>query len=248
VSSHTSSLLTAPVQWCSPSDYIAETFPSASDIWISFSAPFHPASLPTPLLLSSASFEPSPFVLFPCMVQALLLSLFFPQPCLHEGFESSFTVRSHESCANCTSASVGRDTHLWSPMLCKSASRPSKPLDAASRCDPPLHSVMCQDGFPTMHSLVRCQGKKKEQIICCRHRQTHYLWGRERSLSSFTESVSLPKAALGRVFSNWCPGGPASAPSNFLSGTYCYFANSGNFGKFLRKKKSCAFVPLLGFI
>nr|XP_041570799.1 uncharacterized protein LOC121469597 [Taeniopygia guttata] len=46
-------------------------------------------------------------------------------PCLHEGFESSFTVRSHESCANCTSAFVGRDTHLWSPMLCKSASRPT---------------------------------------------------------------------------------------------------------------------------
>ncbi|EOA99993.1 hypothetical protein Anapl_09706 [Anas platyrhynchos] len=47
------------------------------------------------------------------------------KPCLHEGFESSFTMRSHESCANCTSASVGRDTHLWSPMLCKSASRPT---------------------------------------------------------------------------------------------------------------------------
>lgn len=141
-------------------------------------------------------------------MQALLLSLFFPQPCLHEGFESSFTVRSHESCANCTSASVGRDTHLWSPMLCKSASRPSKPLDAASRCDPPLHSVMCQDGFPTMHSLVRCQGKEKkkgggeEQIICCRHRQTHYLQGREKSQLSFTESNLLPKVAFGRVFIN----------------------------------------------
>lgn len=163
-----------------------------------------PTSLLTPLLLSSASFEPSPFVLFPCTVQALLLPLFFPQSCLHEGFESSFIVRSHESCANCTSASVGRDTHLWSPMLCKSASRPSKPLDAASRCDPPLHSVMCQDGFPTMHSLVRCQGKKKnkEQIICCRHRQTHYLQGRERSRSAFTESNSLPNVAFGRVCIN----------------------------------------------
>lgn len=89
-----------------------------------------------------------------------VFTLFFSQPCLHEGFESSFTARSHESCANCTTASVGRDTHLWNPMLCTSASRPSKPLDAASRCDPPLHCVMCHDGFPTMHSLVRCQGKR----------------------------------------------------------------------------------------
>lgn len=161
------------------------------------------------------------------MVQALLLSLFFPQPCLHEGFESSFTVRSHESCANCTSAFVGRDTHLWSPMLCKSASRPSKPLDAASRCDPPLHSVMCQDGFPTMHSLVRWQGKKKEKkIICCRHRQTHYLQGRERSQSSFAESNSLPKVAFGCVFINYCPGSPDWPFQRFAGCMLVVFASS----------------------
>lgn len=177
-----------------------------------------PSPLPSqlPSSLAQALLNHLLLCFFPCMLQALLLSLFFPQPCLHEGFESSFTVRSHESCANCTSAFVGRDTHIWSPMLCKSASRPSKPLDAASRCDPPLHSVMCQDGFPTMHSLVRWQGKKKEQIICCRHRQTHYLQGRERSQSSFTESNSLPKVAFGCVFINYCPGGPDSDPSNFL--------------------------------
>ena len=171
--------------------------PFTSDIWISYSASFYPPSLPSspPSWLSPS--EPPPFVRIPCVVQALSLSLFFPQPCLHEGFESSFTVRSHESCANCTSASVGRDTHLWSPMLCKSASRPSKPLDAASRCDPPLHSVMCQDGFPTMHSLVRCQGKKNEQIICCHRRQTHYLWGRQWVESSPAGPHSLSQVGRG---------------------------------------------------
>lgn len=202
---------------------------------------------PTSLLLCSAAFELPPFVFFPSTVQALSLSLFFPQPCLHEGFESSFTMRSHESCANCTSASVGRDTHLWSPMLCKSASRPSKPLDAASRCDPPLHSVMCQDSFPTMHSLVRCQGKKKkkkEQIICCHHRQTRYLQGRQWGKSSRTESQSLAKVGLGQVFVNSPPSSLPSVPSNFLHYVCCYFTNSGNLGNSLTKKQISCFYSL----
>lgn len=58
-----------------------------------------------------------------------------------------FTRSSQENCANCTGASVGRATHPCDPVLCRSASRPCQPLDAASRCDLPLHCVICHDGF-----------------------------------------------------------------------------------------------------
>lgn len=58
-----------------------------------------------------------------------------------------FTRSSQENCANCTRASVGRATHPGDPVLCPSASRPRQPLDAASRCDLPLHCVICHDGF-----------------------------------------------------------------------------------------------------
>ena len=63
------------------------------------------------------------------------------------------------SCVNCTTASFGWGTHLWCPMLCKSASRPSQPLDATTCCDPPLLCVLCSGDFPTIHSLVNYQGK-----------------------------------------------------------------------------------------
>lgn len=214
-------------------------------MWISYSAPSYPPSFPSSPRSWFSPSEPPPFVHIPCMVQALSLPLFFPQPCLHEGFESSFTVRSHESCANCTSASVGRDTHLWSPMLCKSASRPSKPLDAASCCDPPLHSVMCQDGFPTMHSLVQCQGKKKKkrQIICCHWRQTCYLWGRQ--WCEPPPARPHPPSQVGLGWAWWTlPVQSGLQPSKLLVKHVLLFYRQWEFGKVIKKKTISCFYSL----
>lgn len=109
------------------------------------------------------SFEQYPFL---CLVLVGLSSfLSLPPTCLHEGFENLVSMCSPECCANCTTASFGRDTHRWSPILCKSASRPRKPLDADSCCDSPLHRVMCHDGFPTMHSLVQCQRNRTNNLL-----------------------------------------------------------------------------------
>lgn len=178
------------------------------------------------------------------MVQAALLSLFFPWPCLHESFESSFTVLSHESCANCTSALVGRDTHLWSPMLCKSASRPSKPLDAASRCDPPLHSVMCQDSFPTMHSLVRCQGKKRTNNLLPSQANTSPAGQAEEPVFICWIKFT-PQSCLWMCIYYLAPRHSSLCPFQLLPNTCWFLANSGNFGKSLRKKKILCFHSLI---
>lgn len=96
-----------------------------------------------------------------CSTIALLL-LFSSLPatplaCLQEDLETP--RHPMLSWVNCTTASFGWDTRSWCPMLCKSASRPSQPLDAASCCDPFSLCVMCSGDFPTIRSLVRYQGK-----------------------------------------------------------------------------------------
>lgn len=68
---------------------------------------------------------------------------------LHPGFRAS---------------SVGRATHPGDPVLCPSASRPCQSLDAASCCDLLCSVSYVTMGFPTMHSLVQCQGKGTNNV------------------------------------------------------------------------------------
>lgn len=77
------------------------------------------------------------------------------------------------------------------PVLCPSASRPCQPLDAASRCDLPLHCVICHDGFSHNAFFSQCQGKRTNNVLL---RQPNMLPARLGSWTHFLPLEWIPSA------------------------------------------------------
>ena len=76
-----------------------------------------------------------------------------------------FTGSSQKNCANCTRASVGRTTHPATPCCARVHQGHVNPLMLP-------HAVIflytvsyVTMGFPTMHSLVQCQGKRTNNVL-----------------------------------------------------------------------------------
>lgn len=116
-------------------------------------------------------------------------------------------------------ASVGRATHPGDPVLCPSASRPCQSLDAASCCDLLCSVSYVTMGFPTMHSLVQCQGKRTNNVPLWQPNMLPARLGSRAVSSSSGVNSPPPKAAFSfPLFSLF----PLPPYSDFSSSAKCF--------------------------